>query len=236
MTLPWYPRDMGKYARDTKDLSMMEHGAYNLLLDYYYSKGKIEAGNASSNASLLPDNSRAYRICCAITREEQKSVDDVLRKFFRLENGFFVNDKCEEVIVIQEQKHQKRVNAGRKGGQSNASSNATTNTPQTKTKKENLDNPLTPNCGYVDKSGHGSGSFPSENLEGGSPASPVGFNIQHHLSDQHMAKARSSAPGWDLYFLMRAFNGWVVNEKIDVKSPVGLFLKWIPSFTKGKKP
>lgn len=81
-----------------------------------------------------------------------------------------------------------------------------------------------------------SGSFPSENGEGRSPVSPVGFNIQHHLSDQHMAKARSSAPGWDIYFLMRAFNGWVVNEKIDVKSPVGLFLGWIPKFTKGKKP
>jgi uncharacterized protein YdaU (DUF1376 family) len=130
---------MGKYARDTKDLSMMEHGAYCLLLDYYYSNGRIEGfSNAHSNAqALLPDNSRPYRVCTAISREEQQCVDNVLRKFFRYDSGFYVNDKCDQVIEEQMKKHEKRVRAGRLGGRSNATSNAGSNAPQKKTETKN---------------------------------------------------------------------------------------------------
>ncbi len=138
MTLPWYPRDMGKYARDTKHLSMLEHGAYNLMLDYYYSTGGLpQVSNASSNATLMPDHSRIYRLCSAISKAEQDAVDAVLSMFFSLNGkGFYTNEKCEEVIKEQELKHQKRVDAGRKGGQSNASSNATSKAPQKENKTE----------------------------------------------------------------------------------------------------
>ncbi len=123
MTLPWYPRDMGKYARDTKHLSMLEHGAYNLMLDYYYSTGGLP--QAVSNASLMPDHSRIYRLCGAMNKAEQDAVDSVLKLFFRLDNdGYYRQDKCEEIIQTQELKHQRRVEAGRMGGAKKASSNA----------------------------------------------------------------------------------------------------------------
>lgn len=141
MTLPWYPRDMGKYSRDTKHLSMLEHGAYNLLLDYYYSTGGLpHPSNATSNASLLLDHNRIYNICNARTKADQDAVDAVLSMFFYIdESGQYRNQKCDEVIGVQSVKHDKRVNAGRKGGNSKASSNATSNAPQKEkeTKKEN---------------------------------------------------------------------------------------------------
>lgn len=126
MTLPWYPRDMGKYARDTKHLTMLEHGAYTLMLDHYYSTGGLPpASNATSNASLMLDHSRIYRLCSAMTKPEQDAVDTVLKLFFTVDNdGNYRHEKCDEVIEKQLLKHQKRVEAGRKGGFKQCSSNA----------------------------------------------------------------------------------------------------------------
>lgn len=146
MTLPWYPRDMGKYARDTAHLSMLEDGAYNNLLDHYYANGGLPCvfSNATSNASLMPDHSRLHRICKASTKAEQEAVDNVLSMFFVLDrDGYYRQSKCDEIILEQSLKHEKRVNAGRKGGEkkasSNATSNASSNTPQKETKTKNIE-------------------------------------------------------------------------------------------------
>jgi uncharacterized protein YdaU (DUF1376 family) len=98
-------------------LSLLEHGAYTLLLDHYYATGKpIEI----SNASLLPDHSRVYRLCSAATKEEKEAVDSVLEMFFELTDEGYINAKAAQVIVKQQAAHERRVNAGRKGGSSNA--------------------------------------------------------------------------------------------------------------------
>lgn len=141
MTLPWYPRDMGKYARDTKHLTMMEHGAYNLLLDCYYSTGALPMlEHCSSNAELMPDHSRMYRVCSAMTKQEQDAVDAVLKMFFKLNNkGSYLHSMADRVIKEQAEKHANRVNAPKiakakkdKAMQEQCSSN----TPQSKSKKE----------------------------------------------------------------------------------------------------
>lgn len=154
MTLPWYPRDMGKYARDTKHLSMMEHGAFNLMLDYYYATGGLPnaLSNATSNASLMPDHSRIHRLCGATTKHEQDAVDTVLSMFFKLDkDGFYRNEKADKVIAEQTLKHERRVSAGRKGGASKATSNATSNAPQNKKEIKKVDTnvstPLPPKGG-----------------------------------------------------------------------------------------
>jgi len=36
----YYKRHLGDYAKDTRHLSMMEHGAYGILLDHYYATEK----------------------------------------------------------------------------------------------------------------------------------------------------------------------------------------------------
>lgn len=99
---------------------MLEHGAYTLLLDHYYATGKpIEV----SNASLMPDHSRVYRLCSAATKEEKEAVDAVLEMFFQLTDQGYINAKASAVIEQQRAAHERRVNAGRKGGK-NSSSNA----------------------------------------------------------------------------------------------------------------
>lgn len=208
MTLPWYPRDMGKYARDTGHLTLMEHGAFNLMLDYYYATGGLpRVSNASSNASLMPDHSRIYRLCKAMNKAEQDAVDNVLSLFFWLdEHGHYRNSKADKVIEEQTLKHERRVEAGRKGGQSKAGSNASSNATQKKnqTKTKNI-KPPTPKHGPVDN-GENQGL-----LSGGAGH---GFNIDYKISDKAREQAKEICRDLnrDFYVVMREYNSWVAGK------------------------
>lgn len=100
----YYERHLGDYAKDTAHLSMLEHGAYNLLLDRYYG---TEQG--------IPID-QAHRVARARSRDEKAAVDVVLNEFFTLTDGVWVNKRAEQEIVSA----QGRINAakenGKKGG------------------------------------------------------------------------------------------------------------------------
>jgi uncharacterized protein YdaU (DUF1376 family) len=72
----YYPRYPGDYMRDTGHLSLVEHGAYTVLLDHYYAK-----------AGPLPASLEALvRLCRAMTDQEQAAVKTVTEEFFPLSN------------------------------------------------------------------------------------------------------------------------------------------------------
>ncbi len=100
----YYERHLGDYARDTGHLSMIEHGAYNLLLDRYYA---TERG--------LPAD-QVHRLARAKSKDEKLAVDTVLSEFFTLCDGFWIKNRVEEEIA----KARKSIDAarenGRKGG------------------------------------------------------------------------------------------------------------------------
>lgn len=100
----YYEHHLGDYAKDTGHLSMLEHGAYRLLLDRYYS---TEEGIPAA---------QAYRMARARSEEERQAVDAVLEEFFTLEDGVWINRRAEEEIA----KAQVKINAakenGKKGG------------------------------------------------------------------------------------------------------------------------
>lgn len=100
----YYERHLGDYARDTAHLSMLEHGAYTLLLDRYYA---TEQG--------LPAD-QVHRLARARTREERSAVDSVLSEFFTLSNGLWVKNRVqEEIDKANKSIEAARVN-GKKGG------------------------------------------------------------------------------------------------------------------------
>lgn len=101
----FYKRHLGDYAKDAGHLSMLEHGAYTLLLDRYYTTEKP-----------IPCLADAYRICRARTPAERAAVDDVLREFFVTDGEAFLNRRAEEEIA--KASHQRTVNReiGKRGG------------------------------------------------------------------------------------------------------------------------
>lgn len=100
----YYERHLGDYARDAGHLTMIEHGAYTVLLDRYYT---TEAG--------IPAD-QAHRVARARTKEEKQAVDAVLNEFFTLQDGIWIKGRVEEEIA----KAQVKINAakenGKKGG------------------------------------------------------------------------------------------------------------------------
>jgi len=77
----------GDYQRDTGDLTLMEHGAYRVLLDHYYTR-----------ESLPSDKDRLYRICRAFSEDERNAVDVVVDRYFRISSGKLINKKADEEI------------------------------------------------------------------------------------------------------------------------------------------
>lgn len=82
----YYEHHLGDYAKDTGHLSMLEHGAYRILLDRYYS---TEAG--------IPEG-QVYRLARARTDDEKAAVDVVLEEFFSLVDGIWINRRAEEEL------------------------------------------------------------------------------------------------------------------------------------------
>lgn len=85
----WYPFYTGDYARDTAHLSLLEHGAYRLLLDHYYA-----TGNALPN-----DHAKLYRICRARTPSERKSVLSAVTEFFHQDESLLRSKRCDIEIT-----------------------------------------------------------------------------------------------------------------------------------------
>lgn len=100
----YYERHLGDYAKDTAHLSMMEHGAYNLLLDRYYA---TEVG--------IPEG-QAHRVARARSKEEKQAVDVVLDEFFELVDGVWINNRTESEIAKFRRKSDAARENGKKGG------------------------------------------------------------------------------------------------------------------------
>jgi hypothetical protein len=69
----FYKHFIGDYARATGHLSVIEHGAYRLMLDHFYGAGKP-----------LPANRKAlYRLIRAEADPDRRAVDSVCVQFWR---------------------------------------------------------------------------------------------------------------------------------------------------------
>jgi uncharacterized protein YdaU (DUF1376 family) len=100
----YYQRHLGDYAKDTSHLSMLEHGAYTLLLDRYYSTdGPIPAD-------------QAHRLTRAKSREERAAVDVVLAEFFELIEGCWSNRRAEEELGKANSRIEVAQANGKRGG------------------------------------------------------------------------------------------------------------------------
>ena len=85
----WYKRYIGDYQRDTGHLTMVDHGAYCLLLDIYY-----------ATAVPLPlDRKVLYRMVRATERPERRSVDRILTEFWQRTETGWVNKRAEKEIA-----------------------------------------------------------------------------------------------------------------------------------------
>lgn len=83
----YFKRNIGDYHKKAGRLSMLEHGAYTLLIDSCYDRERF------------PTDSEAIDWCWARTDEELAAVRFVLAKFFVLDGERYVQDRISEEIA-----------------------------------------------------------------------------------------------------------------------------------------
>lgn len=111
-----YPKHLGDYAKDTAHLSMLEHGAFNLLIDWYY----------ASEQPISAD--KAYRVAKAVTKAERSAVDSVLAEFFTKDGDRWANKRCDEEIAKYREKSRKAsASAGARWSGCERNANASSN-------------------------------------------------------------------------------------------------------------
>ena len=101
MSRAWMPLYVGDYLRDTMHLSTVEHGAYCLLLFYYWSKGG------------LPDDDRQLANIAHLTADEWAEHRATLQSFFY--DGW-KHRRVEHEMRRTDELRTKRAAAGQKGG------------------------------------------------------------------------------------------------------------------------
>jgi len=119
----WYAHYPGDYGRDTAHLSLVQHGAYRLLLDHYYSTG----------APLPSDVKAVQRICRAFEQSEIEAVAYILAHFFDLRADGYHNSRADSELARQAEIREEQSRKGKKGAknrwQGHSSGNAPANAP-----------------------------------------------------------------------------------------------------------
>ena len=82
----YYKKNIGDYAKKAGRLTMLQHGAYTLLLDSCYDR------------EVFPTLEDAIEWTWASSKEEIEAVEFVLKKFFTLEDGRFVQNRISEEL------------------------------------------------------------------------------------------------------------------------------------------
>ena len=82
----YYKKNIGDYAKKAGRLTMLQHGAYTLLLDSCYDR------------EVFPTLEDAIEWTWASTKEEVEAVEFVLKKFFVLQDGRYVQNRISEEL------------------------------------------------------------------------------------------------------------------------------------------
>ena len=101
-----YQKNIGDYRSATMHLSLLEHGVYNQLLDWYY-----------LDENPLPlDNRTLFRRLSARTEAEEQAVIDVLSEMFTKTDEGWVHKRVEREISQYKAKAEQARQAGKLGG------------------------------------------------------------------------------------------------------------------------
>lgn len=102
----YYKRHIGDYAAATRHLSMLEHGAYTMLLDTYY----------TTEQPLPVDVKAAARKAGARSKDEVAAVEVVLAEFFTLQADGWHSARCDAEIAAYQSKAESNRVVGTRGG------------------------------------------------------------------------------------------------------------------------
>lgn len=178
----YYRRYVGDYLKDTSRLSVTEHGAYGLLLDYYYSEER----------PLPKDREEIYTMIRAMRPADRAAVDKILERYFELREDGYHNGRADEELAKAAPIIEAARKNGRKGGRRpNPSGNPV---------GSGYDNPAGYPAGYNggDPTGLEAGQHPPSSNHHTPTTSPQPPSSNHHkkTNGHGLAQAPFVLPEW----------------------------------------
>ena len=113
MSLPYFPMYPTDFEAKTSHLTLAEDEAYNRLLRVCW---------MTPGCTMPVDEAWIMRRARAHTDMEQDAVRTVLGEFFTVENGRYSNARMQREWLAANDAHERRKNAGAKGGKAKAAS------------------------------------------------------------------------------------------------------------------
>lgn len=243
MSKPFYIDWNAKDALDgMNQLSDLEELAYRRIIDMIY---------VTDDKLLDDDDVLAWS---TKTGKKWKAIKKKLISLDKIEvvDNFISNKKCREKLAESKARIEQSRRAGIASAESRRQLNLL-NPPST-----DVDTPVaTPDSTGVPTGGATNyqlpntkvsktpSSFPEESREekvgvgvlknGSLGSGGCGYDIIKNLSDDGLADARRSAPGWDIYFLAGIYNKGVPIRGVP-HHPNKAFPEWCKCYTKGKTP
>lgn len=102
----YYQHNIKDYRADTAHLSLLEHGAYRQLLDWYY----LDQTNIPKETEVV------FRRLRAVTEEDRKAIVFVLSEFFCLTENGYKHARCDREIAAYSAKASRARDNGKSGG------------------------------------------------------------------------------------------------------------------------
>lgn len=102
----YYEHHIGDYDADTAHLTWLEDMAYTRLMRLYYRREK----------PIPADVAQACRLVRAVSKDERKAVELVLREFFVLGEEGWAQARCESEIATYQKKVEHNQRVGKLGG------------------------------------------------------------------------------------------------------------------------
>ncbi len=102
----YYQHNIGDYRRDTSHLSLLEHGIYRQLLDWYY----------LDEAPIPKETQVVFRRLSAKTQDEQNAIEIILKEFFFEGNDGWSHRRCDAEIANYQSKSVVNRENGKLGG------------------------------------------------------------------------------------------------------------------------
>ena len=113
---------IGDYQRDTGTLTLAEHGAYLLMLQYYY-----------ATETPLPTGRELHRLLRAESKQERDAIDRVASQFWELTETGWVNDRAWEEIEKGQKQRTTNQELGKRGGRPKKTESDTKKETESKT-------------------------------------------------------------------------------------------------------
>jgi len=131
----YYKHHLGDYATRTAHLSVLEHGAYRLLMDAYYTAEK----------PLTLDMARLCLMVRATGAAERKAVESVLGEFFNKTETGWQHNRIDSEIQEYAQTVEKNKANGNRGGRPKKTQSVISGIPSGEPKHNLNHKPLTTN-------------------------------------------------------------------------------------------